>query len=849
MRPRHNADRRPMNRTPAPIDLAREADFALGQAEVRPSLRQFMANGAGETVEPRVMQVLVSLARRAGEVAGRDELVAECWDGRIVGEDAIQRAIAKVRRIGETSGAFAIETIAKVGYRLIAQRQAAGTSLATAPMLDRSNLPRRIEELIGRDEDLTQVAKILRDADLATITGAGGVGKTRLAHEAGRQAIDKHEDGVWLIELAPISDPALVPGAVARVLGIQLSDPSDPAGELLERLKHWRTLLVLDNCEHLIEAVAALAESVLRHAPCVKILVSSQEPLGVDGEHVFRLRSLAEADAARLFVTRAKAAEASFTATPADADAIRAICARLDGIPLAIEMAAARAPTLGCTTLLALLDDRFRVLTGGRRTALPRQRTLHAALDWSHNLLSETEAAVFRRLGVFVGGFRLEAAADVASDERIASAAVPDALASLTAKSLVVIEDDRGRPRYRLLETTRAYAQEKLVETGETRLVQHSHAAHFATVLEASVRDYSGTVSDEELIARYDGNIDDVSSALEWAFGPDGDGKLIIALTANAPATFAPISRIAEYTRWADLAVERLDGETPTILRHRLLGMQAITHALAFRGSALDLVERNLRAVWNSADDVTALYFALWAKASCLLELGRFGELEPTIEQMSDLVGDSLSRMRVSTDYMACLALWARSGPAVARPHFDAVLAKARSIGHTLLYRILVIEGASSTAPQDDADAAISGLRTLLAEISPSDSSGSYLISLCAARLMMLLGLRGQADVAEARRVARRVELTRSRFVDFRYALALACVAFGAGQHGDAARIAGFADLLRSKLGANFWFANIFTDIRVALLRVMPEDEMTRLWSEGVNVTLDEALSLAVGEE
>lgn len=838
-----------MNHPPALINLAREEDFALGRAEVRPSLRQFTVNGAGGTVEPRVMQVLVSLARRAGEVVGRDELVARCWDGRIVGEDAIQRAIAKVRKLGETSETFTVETIPKVGYRLIAQHQAADTSPAAAPLPSCSNLPRRIEGLIGRDEDLAQVAAILRGADLVTITGPGGVGKTRLAHEVGRRAIDRHEDGVWLVELAPIGDPALVPGAIARVLGIQLSDPSDPAGELLDRLKYWHALLVLDNCEHLIDAVAALAEPILRHAPRVTLLVSSQEPLGVEGEHVFRLRSLGEADAVQLFAARARAADAGFAATPRNADAIRAICSRLDGIPLAIEMAAARAPTLGCDTLLALLDDRFRVLTGGRRTALPRQRTLHAALDWSHSLLSETEAAVFRRLSVFVGGFRLEAGCDVASDERLTGPTVLDALMSLTAKSLVAIENDGGRPRYRLLETTRAYAQEKLAEAGETRAVQRRRAAHFAAFLEPSPRDYFSSMSEAALLARYGLEIDNVTRALEWASGSEGDRELFIALAASSATTFARCSRFPEYTRWADLAVRSLDAGTPTSGRHRLLAMQAFMHALTYRGSALDLVERNLRTVWDTEDKLNAVFPVLAGKAFCLLEMGRIEDVETIIEHMSGIAGDAPSRMRNLTDYLACLAMWDRLGAAAARSHFDAALARMRSIGHDLLARLAIIEGSTSVAPQDDADTAIGGLRTLLAGISPSDQGGGYQISLCAARLMMLLGLRGGADdIAEARRVARIVERTRSRFVDFRYALALGCVAFGAGRHKDAARIAGFADLLRSRLSANFWFANIFADVRTALLRVMPEAEMARLWSEGAAITLDEALKLAIGE-
>lgn len=832
-----------MNPPLAPIDLAREVDLALGPAKMSPSLRQFTANGTSETVEPQVMKVLVSLARHAGEVIGRDDLVASCWDGRIIGEDAIQRAIAKVRKLGETSGAFAVETIPKVGYRLSPCEAAPGR---TSPALNRnrSNLPRRIEALIGRDDDLALVADILREADLVTITGPGGIGKTRLAHEVGRNSIDWHENGAWLIELAPLNDPALVPGAIARVLGIRLSDPSDPLGELLARLTHWDALLVLDNCEHLVDAVAALVEPILRHAPRVKLLVSSQEPLGAEGERVLRLRSLGEADAAQLFATRARAADAGFK-TPGNADAVRAICARLDGIPLAIEMAAARAPTLGCDHLLALLNNRFSVLTGGRRTALPRQRTLRATLEWSHSLLSEGEATVFRRLGVFIGGFALEAACDVANDERIDRSAVIDALASLVAKSLVVVDNENGGSRYRLLETTRAYAQERLAEAGEVRTIQHRHAIHFATSLEGSQQDFMGLMSDEALLARYGADIDNVTRALEWVFGPDGDGDLIAPLAANAVSAFARSSLIAEYAWWADLADEQLDASTPSDLRDRLLGVQAMMHSLADRGSALDLVERNIRAIRDS-EDIASLFPALWAKALCLLEAGRLEEAEATIERLSRFVGETPSRMRVSTDYLACLALWKRAGAAAARSGFDVVLAKTRAMGHGILHRIVLIEGSSSVAPQDEPDTAIPALRALLAEIAPADANGNYLRSLCASRLMLLLGLRGLTDdIAEARHVMQHVVQTRSRFVDYRYALALACIAFGAGQLQDAARIAGLADMLRNKLDANFWFADIFANLHAALLRVIPQEGMMRLWGEGASMTLEEAFRLA----
>ncbi len=348
--------------------------------------------------------------------------------------------------------------------------------------VESDNLPKRLPSLVGREADLEALEALLARADLVTLTGPGGVGKTRLAVEVAKHTVGQYEEGVWLIELAPVTEGAQVPAAVARAMAIELPAGRDPLEALIDRLRLRRCLIVLDNCEHVIDAAAAFAEAILEASSGIKLLASSQEPLGVEGEQVYRLRSLAEVDAATLFAERACSAEAGFAVRPQDEAAVAAICTRLDGIPLAIEMAAARAPSLGVEGVLERLDDRFRLLTGGRRTALPRQRTLAATLDWSHGLLSERDAAVFRRLGGFSGGFTLEAASKVACGEDLDALDVVDAISSLVAKSLVATDPGAERPRYRLLETTRAYALEKLDAAGETHDIQRRHAEWCARV-------------------------------------------------------------------------------------------------------------------------------------------------------------------------------------------------------------------------------------------------------------------------------------------------------------------------------------------------------------------------------
>ncbi|MFM7625154.1 MAG: ATP-binding protein, partial [Gammaproteobacteria bacterium] len=411
----------------------------------------------------------------------------------------------------------------------------------------RGNLPRRLESLIGRQRELQQIAESLDASPLVTLTGPGGIGKTRLAIEAAWQASGRHEDGVWLVELAPVSDAATTVSVIAR--GIGLEGRVSEVDDLVEQLRSWRAVVVLDNCEHLIDAVSALVERVLQRCEGVRFLLTSQEILGVEGERVLRLRSLGEEESESLFLRRARSVDDDFAPVGEDLLAVRRICTTLDGVPLAIEMAAARASTFGCRALLAGLDDRFRVLSGGRRTALPRQRTLQATLDWSHGLLRPDEATVFRRLALFVGGFKLDAACAVASDTALDRTAVAEALASLTAKSLVSVDRSGAVAHYRLLETMRAYSQQKLAEAGETAAWQRRHAEHYAVANHRALEDYLGSaMSDREFADRYVIELGNVDRAIDWALGPDGDTELAAVLVGDCLPLMMVGGRYGEVT-------------------------------------------------------------------------------------------------------------------------------------------------------------------------------------------------------------------------------------------------------------------------------------------------------------
>jgi predicted ATPase len=349
-----------------------------------------------------------------------------------------------------------------------------------------NNLPVQLTSFIGHEREKAEVGRLRLTSHLVTLTGAGGAGKTRLALQVAAEALEEFPDGVWLVELAALSSPNLVPKAVASVLGVSEQPARSLTDTLRDALLGKSVLVVLDNCEHLVAACAHLADALLRTCSNLRILATSREALGVSGEIVWRVPSLSapdpqhlppldrfkEYDAVRLFIDRAVASDPQFAVTTSNAVVVAQVCHRLDGIPLALELAVARVKVLAVEQIAARLDDRFRLLTGGSRTSLPRQQTLQATMDWSYDLLSHKERAVLRRLSVFAGGCTLEAAELICSGRRIRKHEVLDLLTQLVDKSLVNVESRGGEARYWLLETVRQYGRKRLQELGETSVVR-----------------------------------------------------------------------------------------------------------------------------------------------------------------------------------------------------------------------------------------------------------------------------------------------------------------------------------------------------------------------------------------
>ncbi len=423
---------------------------------------------------------------------------------------------------------------------------------------------------------------------LVTVVGAGGIGKTRVAQALAHALRDRYPDGVWVVELASLADPALLPGSVAQALGLQLRGQRPPRDELIAVLESQQLLLVLDNCEHLLDATSLLAQALLDKVPAARVLVTSQEPLKLGSEHLFRLGpwrcpmrpARCEAQAAlgfgavRLFVERVHALDPRFVFDAQNVAAVVDVCSRLDGLALAIELAAARVPSLGVWGVRARLGERLRVLTAGSRVALRRHQTLRAALDWSHGLLDRDEQAVFRRLGVFSGGCTIEAAQQVASDAQLDDWAVLDIVARLVDKSLVVADGDQ-RPRYRLLESARAYALERLAAAGEADLLARRHAEFYAAQFERWADAlFAGALSEDAFIAARGLELDNLRAAMAWALGAAGDTDVALRLLAHSAPLALLLPLYGEGDHWLRLLAERIGS---TVLSPQ----QCALHALA----------------------------------------------------------------------------------------------------------------------------------------------------------------------------------------------------------------------------------------------------------------------------
>ncbi len=606
-----------------------EREIAFGAFRLLPSKQLLLEGERPVGIGGRALDLLTALVDRAGELMTKEELFAAAWPGLAVEESNLRAqmsALRKALRDGR-DGARYVATVPGRGYRFVlpvSRREAEPTPASGAPAVPER--PLRLAPMVGRDDVVASIRGRLERRRFVTIVGPGGIGKTTVALAVADAAADAYADGVFFADLASVSDASLVPSAFAGALGRSIAY-DDPTPAAIAWLRERRALIVLDTCEHVIEAAALLAERVLRGAPGTHLLATSREPLRAEGEGVLRLLPLdappsavglgaAEAmsfSAVQLFVDRVGACLDGYELSDADAAAAAEICRRLDGIPLAIELVAGRVDAFGVQGIAAQLGDRFRLLTSGRRTALPRHQTLRAALDWSYELLPDDERALLRRLAVFESGFTLRSAGAVAAGACLSEAAIAGLVANLVAKSLVVADLRDASGSYCLLDTTRAYAREKLLESGDFDATERRHAELF---LELCGRD---APLEERSLAELVAARDDVHSSLDWAFSEGGDPGLGVSLTVASLPMGMGLSMVRECRVRVERALASLDddGESP---QERMKLLAALGVHLMQTRSAPD----KTRATWERSlglaeqqgdvDHQLRALFGIWAQ-------------------------------------------------------------------------------------------------------------------------------------------------------------------------------------------------------------------------------------------
>jgi len=734
-----------------------------------------------------------------------------------------------------------------------------------------NNLPRRLTSFVGREAVIAEVRDLIESSPLVTLVGPGGAGKTRCAVQVGAELLDGSGDGVWFVELAPISDPALVATVVAEAVGLRETATRTALQSLIAFLKRKRLLLIVDNCEHVIDEARALASAILASCPEVRLLVTSREGLNIAGEEVYRMPSLAvpatngvaAIDAMRygavaLFRDRARSVEKRFELTNDNVPAVVEICRRLDGIPLAIELAAARVKTLAPQQLARRLDERFTVLTGGDRSALPRQQTMRALIDWSFDLLTEAERTLFRRLSIFAGGFTLDEATAVCTDQRVDAVAVFDLLTSLVDKSLVQADIVRVGTRYRLLESTREYAREKLVASGEYAALAYAHAKTYCALAEALERVWHTTPSPEWL-ARVDPERENFRAALEWALEARGDVALGRLLASFSVVTF--VSSPAEGRRWVRAAQQTIDESTPDVVVARLDITEAfIDWRLALHKASFAAARRALER-YRRFDDpyLTAWTLRIGGNAAVILGRGEEGEamLQEALEisrrigaqKLSGWVLEALGAARYLADDL--------DG---ARANFAEALAISTATGHWQLAATVSLGLAEAEFRAGDAAAALRLAGEAFGAYSAwNDAANVALTRSDIATYLIALGRYDEAfphacDALEPLRDAQRE-------VAFTFALQhLAAIAAlrpstaAASRREDmlrAARLLGYVDARTAQLEALREYAERQEyDRIVAALRAELGDALfARARTEGAAWSEDYAVAQALGEQ
>jgi len=594
-------------------DRQSNAAVSFGPFKLSMAQRLLERDGTPIPLGGRALDILIVLVEHANEIVTKDELLKRVWPNINVGEGSLRVHVAALRKaLGDGEGdARYLATLTGRGYSFVApvalSNEARPVARAVQMPEQLQKLPARSTRMVGRDEIVHEISQRLEADRFVTVAGPGGIGKTTVAVAVARHLLENFAGDACFFDLGPLSDPLLVPGVVASTLGLSVRS-SDPVPAIISFLRDRRALLVLDSCEHVIDVTAALAERIYAEAPTVHILATSRESLRVGGEQVYRLPPLSaptstaysaasalDFPAVRLFVDRMSAGGRPIELNNSGAAIVCEICHRLDGLALAIELAAGHVNTYGLQGTLDLLADRFNVIQGGRRTALPRHQTLRATLDWSYDLLSQAERLILRRLAVFAGPFGLEVALSVVVDDQIDRAQAMNGLASLVDKSLIAVctGSATSRSPYRLLDTTRRYAAAKLTESGEADRIGRRHADCYRELFEQT--DAGSTA--------YADHLDNVRAALEWSFSESGDTRIGVALAAASSRLFLEMLLLAECQQWAEQAISAFEEVDLGTWREMKL-QAALGQSLMFARGNDDRARRSLVRGLKLAEDL-----------------------------------------------------------------------------------------------------------------------------------------------------------------------------------------------------------------------------------------------------
>jgi predicted ATPase/DNA-binding winged helix-turn-helix (wHTH) protein len=633
--------------------------YKFGDFEFQPARRQLLARGQPVLLGARALDVLTALVERYDRVVGKSELLDIVWPGLVVEENNVQVQISALRKL---LGPNAVTTNPGRGYQFTAAFDE--TPFAPTPGVSEAIAVKREQEapasleppaLIGRDEDLCALCELIMHRSTVTLVGAGGIGKTSLALAVAHRIRDRFRDGACIVELTGEHAEADLPQTVARALRIPVAGAASALGQLVGALSSQHLLLVLDNCEHVCRDACVLVQALSERARGVRVLVTSQEMLHAHCETLFRLGPLQTPPAGepsdperfgavRLFRELACRVQNGFALTATNTAAVCEICRRLDGLPLAIELAAARVRVLGVSGILERLDDRFKILTGGARTAVPRHQTLAATIDWSHDLLAAEEQRTLRRLGVFVGGFSLGLAQAVVSDDTLSEWAVIDTVSALIDKSFVLCEPGDVQ-RYRLLESTRAYALERLEAAGERPAIERRRALALRDFLlltdEQRFAD-ADTLTFDAMMARLTPEYHNVRAAFDWAAGRDGDVSIAIDLVADSVELFRGLGQAGEAFERARPLMTQVDASSDAYAVARFLS------ALGFLGDVGRMTcEEQLEASSRAADWFQASGYrrracrALYRVGWTLMVTNRYAEADVVATQMQAQIAES----------------------------------------------------------------------------------------------------------------------------------------------------------------------------------------------------------------